>query len=102
MRNYRRITQPICKIQVSEQQMDDIHLKLCTSLVLTGKPLRQGDKVLLTSPSGLIEDVLVRHVQLHEGFYVASIISEDMVPFDSWHMIRRLRCENDENMQGAA
>ena len=90
-----RFGQARATIEVTDEQIEAIHAQLCTNLVLKGRALRLGDKVRLKSPSGLIDEVIIRHVDQHDGFYVASIIPEDVIPFDSWHTIRVLRAEND-------
>jgi hypothetical protein len=80
--------------------MQAIHEKRCTTLIIKQgpKPLHVGDKLEVNSPMGLRDDVLVRHIEtggeaIAPGYLVMSIIPEDMIPIDSWHLIRELRAE---------
>ncbi len=98
----RFIPRAKCRIQITDEQMSAIHEKRCTSLIIKQgeRPLREGDKLTLTCPMGYGDDVIIRHIEsgslaIREGYAVISVIPEDMIPFDGWHLIRKLRVEND-------
>lgn len=99
-----------CRVQISDEQMNAIHEKRCTTLIVKNgkRPFFVGDKIEINSPMGLRDDVIVRHVEtnspaLQNGFCLLSVIPEDMIPFNAWCVIRELRAENDTlKAQGAA
>lgn len=101
MSHIRRFTTQIrCRISVSDELMQAIHEKRCTTLIIKQgqKRLHVGDKLEINSPMGLRDDVLIRHIEtesaaIQPGYCVLSIIPEDMIPIDSWHLIRELRGE---------